>query len=360
MENNENNVNIENNENNEIKSNEIIENNDETQKSEETAEETVSSEENAGQRDFLSSLDNYTVERNEEAEAKEKKKKPKSFWVWAGILSLCITVFIVSMVMIGLNVYEGYSSDKINEELNEGIFGNSSRTDLMPYLAPVVLQQTMPKYGSARKAGNDQDYEIVETNNPVHDQFKQKLTEYQKINSDIYGWIQVDGTDISYAVVRGQDNSFYLNHTATKEYNSNGAIFADFRCEDKILDNPNFVIYGHNSTYLSQMFNQLTLFLDKSFFEQNKYITIYTTDGVYRYEIFAIYETYSTYSYCQMNFISDNSFVNWCNEMKDNSLYQRDMADFTSESRIITLSTCTNGYFSRRYSLQGRLVRVEK
>jgi sortase B len=108
------------------------------------------------------------------------------------------------------------------------------------------------------------------------------------------------------------------------------------------------------------MFNQLTLFLDKSFFEQNKYITIYTTDGVYRYEIFAIYETYSTYSYCQMNFISDNSFVNWCNEMKENSLYSKDIADFTSESRIITLSTCTNGYYSRRYSLQGRLVRVEK
>lgn len=357
MENNENNV------NNEIEKNEPIENGEADEnavKPEGSAEESVSFEENAEQRDFLSSLENYTVEKNEEAEAKEKKKKSKSFWLWAGILSLCITVFVVSMVMIGLNMYEGYSSDKINEELSEGIFGNSSRTDLMPYLAPVVLQQTMPKYGSARKMGTDQDYEIVETNNPVHDQFKQKLSEYQKINPDIYGWIQVDGTDISYAVVRGQDNSFYLNHTATKEYNSNGAIFADFRCEDKILDNQNFVIYGHNSTYLSQMFNQLTLFLDKSFFEQNKYITIYTTDGVYRYEIFAIYETYSTYSYCQMNFISDNSFVNWCNEMKENSLYSKDIADFTSESRIITLSTCTNGYYSRRYSLQGRLVRVEK
>ena len=310
---------------------------------------------------FLSSLDNYKTEPSDEAEGKAKmKKRSKSFRNWAILLGICITVFVVSMVMIGLNVYEGYFSDKINSELNEGFFSGSNRTDLMPYLAPVVLDSALPKYGSIRKNGNDRDYQIIETNNPLHEQFKQKLIEYQQINPDIYGWIQVDGTDISYAVVRGQDNSFYLNHTATKEYNSNGAIFADFRCEDKILDNQNFVIYGHNSTYLSQMFNQLTLFLDKSFFEQNKYITIYTTDGVYRYEIFAIYETYSTYSYCQMNFISDNSFVNWCNEMKENSLYSKDIADFTSESRIITLSTCTNGYYSRRYSLQGRLVRVEK
>lgn len=331
-------------------------------KSDESSENNSECAENGGKsdvsvEDFLSSLDNY---KSEQTESESKKKRTKINWGWVAMLSVCLVVLIVSAVMIGLNIYEGHSSDKINEELNKDFFGGSDRTDLMAYLSPVVLQNAMPKYGAARSTSSGMDYEIVETNNPVHEQFKQKLIEYRKINPDIYGWIQVDGTDISYAVVRGQDNSFYLNHTATKEYNTNGAIFADFRCEDNVLDNPNFVIYGHNSSYLKQMFSQIDRFLDQAFFEQNRYITIYTIDGVYRYEIFAIYETYSTYSYCQMNFISDNSFVNWCNEMKENSLYPRNITDFTSESRIITLSTCTNGYFSRRYSLQGKLVRVEK
>ncbi len=314
---------------------------------------------------FLSSLDsldseNEEVSDNNTEETQKKKKRGKEFWIWASVLGVCITVFIVSIVMIALNVYEGNTSDKINNELNADFFGDSDRTDLMSYLSPMVLDNTLPKYGASRKNVSDLDYQIINTNSPLLAQFKEKLTEYQKINSDIYGWIQVDGTDISYAIVRGNDNSYYLNHTVTKEYNENGSIFADFRCEDNILDNANFVLYGHNSTYLSQMFSQLHKFVDKSFFEQNRYITIYTVDGIYRYEIFSVYETYSTYTYSMMNFVSDMSFVKWCREMKSNSLHEREMPAFKPTSRIITLSTCTNGYYTRRYSVQGRLVTIER
>ena len=108
------------------------------------------------------------------------------------------------------------------------------------------------------------------------------------------------------------------------------------------------------------MFHELTLFLDESFFSKNRYVTIYTLDGVYKFEIFAIYETSASYRYCQVSFVSDTSFVNWCYEMKSNSLYFRDISDFTPKSRVLTLSTCTNGYFTRRYSLQAKLVLVEK
>ena len=309
---------------------------------------------------FLSSLDSYKTEESADEGKKKRKKRSKGFWGWLILLSVCVTVFVVSAVMIGLNVYEGYSSDKMHSEMNEEFFGNTDRDDLMEKLSPVVLSNNLPKYGSVRSNMAGGEYQVITTNNPLHAQFKEKLLEYRKINPEIYGWIQVDGTDISYAIVRGQDNNFYLNHNALGEYNTNGAIFADFRVEDDVLDNPNLVIYGHNSSYLQQMFNQVDKFLDQSFFEQNRYITVYTIDGVYRYEIFSIYETYSTYSYCQMNFISDNSFVNWCNEMKTNSLYYRETTPFTPNSRLITLSTCTNGYFTRRYSLQGKLVTVEK
>ena len=331
---------------------------------EQTTENTPSNEQTEQKSestvdDFLTSLNKYKIEQPTE-DPQTKKKRTKAFWTWASLLTVCIVAVIVAFVLIGLNIYDSYASDKLNSELSNDFFSGADRTDLMAYLAPVVLEPSMPRYGLPRAVSSDTDYEIIDTNNPLHEQFKEKLIEYKKINPDIYGWIQVDGTDISYAVVRGEDNKFYLNHTATLEYNTNGAIFADFRCEDNILDNPNFVLYGHNSTYLMQMFAQITKFLDRSFFNQNRYITIYTIDGVYRYEIFAIYETYSTYSYCQMNFISENSFVNWCNTMKSNSLYPRNITDFTTSSRIITLSTCTNGYFSRRYSLQGKLVTVEK
>lgn len=306
---------------------------------------------------FLSSLDEVTKQNEAENTDKPKKRKIKP---WHIILTACLSVFIISLVLIGMNLYNGYLADKLHKDMNDDFFSGSDRTDLMGYLAPFVLDNAMPRYGSPRNSELSGDYKIIETNNPLHEQFKQKLLEYKKINSDIYGWIQVDGTSISYPLVKGADNDYYLDHTATNEYNTNGAIFADFRCKDDPLENGNLVFYGHNSTYLEQMFNQLTKFLDESFFYQNRYVTIYTVDGIYRYEIFSFYETHSTYKYCQTSFISNNSFVNWCNDMKDNSMYQVEMSDFNVNSRILTLSTCTNGYFTRRYSLQARLVLVEK
>ena len=48
-----------------------------------------------------------------------------------------------------------------------------------------------------------------------------------------------------YPVVKGSNNSFYLNHCFDKSYNSAGWIFADYRNKFDNTDK-NIVIYGHN------------------------------------------------------------------------------------------------------------------
>lgn len=295
------------------------------------------------------------------AEAEEKKpKRSTSDIVRTVLICVFIAVFAVSAFMIVLNVVKGQKGKEIYNELNENFFGDSDRTGKMAYLSPAVLDTETPKYGSSRKGSAFGEYSIVETNSPFFVQFKEKLTEYRKINPDIYGWIQVDGTNISYPCVQGKDNTFYLDHTATLENNVNGAIFADFRCDKAILENPNLVFYGHNMILPNQMFADITKFLDESFFNNNRYVTLFTLEGVYRYEIFSVFQTTSTFRYCQIGFMSAESFVKWCNEMNEKSLYSRDTGDFTDDSRVITLSTCTNGNIDDRYALQARLVAIEK
>lgn len=293
-------------------------------------------------------------------EKKNKKKSSAKLSVSNILLAVALAVFLVAAVLIGINLIDNYRADKMYDDMNKDFFGESDRKGLLGYLAPAVMDEEMPPYGSKRKGLGNGEYTVIDTNNPFFAQYKEKLTEYKKKNPDIYGWIQVDGTNISYPCVKGSDNDFYLDRTATLEHNVNGAIFADFRCDFNVLENPNLVFYGHNMINPGQMFNEITKFLDHAFFLNNRYVTIYTTEAVYRYEIFAIYQTISTFRYCQVGFMSAESFVNWCEEMNTKSLFSRSMDDFTADSRVVTLSTCTNGNIDDRYSLQARLVSVEK
>ena len=88
------------------------------------------------------------------------------------------------------------------------------------------------------------------------------LNPYLRINPETVAWIQVNGTIISYPVVKHKDNNYYLNHDFYKRKTEIGAIFADYRDNfDEFNDNN--IIYGHNIVN-GTMFGQLPRVLGKS------------------------------------------------------------------------------------------------
>ena len=48
-------------------------------------------------------------------------------------------------------------------------------------------------------------------------------------NADCIGWLKIDGINISYPVVQGKDNEFYLHHDFQKNYAICGTLMLDFR-----------------------------------------------------------------------------------------------------------------------------------
>ena len=58
------------------------------------------------------------------------------------------------------------------------------------------------------------------------------FTELKQTNSDVIGWIQVNGTNINYPFVQTNDNSYYLTHAFNKSYNDAGWVFLDYRNND--------------------------------------------------------------------------------------------------------------------------------
>ena len=67
----------------------------------------------------------------------------------------------------------------------------------------------------------------------------------REINPDIVAWIYIEGTKINYPIVQGGDNSYYLKHLFSGEWNGSGCIFLDFRNDASFADRHS-IIYGHH------------------------------------------------------------------------------------------------------------------
>lgn len=172
-------------------------------------------------------------------------------------------------------------------------------------------------------------------------------------NEDTYGWIVVEGTNINYPIVQGDDNEYYLDHAFTGDYLPIGSVYADYRCNTSINKNYNTVFYAHNITS-GAMFHDVTEFFKDDVFENTK-IVIYTFDGKFVYEPFAIYESRYDNNYFKTGFTSFDDFKAFTDKIKEDATKVKDV-EFTPSDRIITMSTCTNGASTQRYALHARLV----
>lgn len=183
------------------------------------------------------------------------------------------------------------------------------------------------------------------------------------INADVASWIYMPGVDISYPVVRGKDNDYYLQHTFEKNVSLSGAIFMDYQDSPDLVGFNTF-IYGHNMRN-GTMFGSLKKYLqDETLIQSAPYFYLYLKDGsVKKYRIFAYYQddgnsdTYSRPSKegeeAYLAMIRKKSFVRVTltpEEEKQAALFHE----------YVTLSTCTGFTGSgRRFLVHGVCVDTE-
>ena len=105
------------------------------------------------------------------ARGKHLKKVKKSYKVLIFILLIIIIASVIYIVKYFLN------KEEVKEESNLLNTINIDKADITPDKTERMLQ----------------------------------VEELQKKNSDIIGWIEIEGTNINYPVLQGEDNSFYMN-----------------------------------------------------------------------------------------------------------------------------------------------------
>ena len=109
------------------------------------------------------------------------------------------------------------------------------------------------------------------------------------INNDLLGWIYVPGCGISYPLVKGTDNEYYLSHTFEKKVSDNGAVFMDYQ-DKSDFSSFNTFIYGHDMRDGSMFASLFKYGTNADLIASYPYFFIYLTNGnVLKYHICSFY-----------------------------------------------------------------------
>ena len=210
---------------------------------------------------------------------------------------------------------------------------------------------------------SDKNVKVIENeekkSSPYWDYIKMDLidvdfTELKNVNSDIKGWIQVNGTNINYPFVQTSNNDYYLTHSVTKQSNSAGWVFMDYRNNISSFDK-NTIIYAH-ARVNQYMFGTLKNTLKNNWLNNtnNHVIKLSTEKQNTLWQVFSVYHIPTTNDYIQTTFSTDEQFKTFLNTIKNRSLYNFN-TNVNKDDKILTLSTCYGN--NEKLVVHGKLIK---
>ncbi|HWS28658.1 MAG TPA: class B sortase [Clostridia bacterium] len=237
-----------------------------------------------------------------------------------------------------------------------------------PSATPQIAVTASPLPGenlNASPTGTDDSYSPDELNGvagpednlPILDSYK----EAKAINSDVIGWITIDGTVIDYPVVRGTDNNFYLGRNVEKEKSRFGSIFMDFRNAESYQQR-HIIIYGHNMKN-GTMFHDLTNFKQKDFFDAHRTIQFYWDGVETEWQVYLAYIVMpNTIYHIHVRFADDQEFADIMNQTIEYAKTVKPMNYDSSVTikptdQVLTLSTCTYEYDDSYFAVMAKRVK---
>lgn len=277
---------------------------------------------------------------------KMNNKIKKIKLTWKNII--LILIFLILFITLNISIYNiikwKLDSNKTNEEINT-IQENTNIEEVKDNKGTEIIKQ-------AKK---------IPKENPYWDYIKMNMIDVnfdnlKKINSDVVGWIKVNGTNINYPFVQSKDNKYYLTHSFNKSYNNAGWVFLDYRNNN--INNRNTIIYAHGRTDKT-MFGTLRKVLNNGWINNtnNYVIKISTEKENSLWQIFSIYHIPTTNDYLQTEFKDEREYQSFLNILKNRSNHNFNTS-ITSNDTILTLSTCYND--SEKMVVHAKLIKKQK
>ena len=265
---------------------------------------------------------------------------------WKNII--LILIFLILFITLNISIYNiikwKLDSNKTNEEINT-IQENTNIEEVKDNKGTEIIKQA----------------EKIPKENPYWDYIKMNMIDVnfdnlKMINSDVVGWIKVNGTNINYPFVQSKDNKYYLTHSFNKSYNNAGWVFLDYRNNN--INNRNTIIYAHGRTDKT-MFGTLRKVLNNGWINNtnNYVIKISTEKENSLWQIFSIYHIPTTNDYLQTEFKDEREYQRFLKILKNRSNHNFNTS-ITSNDTILTLSTWYND--SEKMVVHAKLIKKQK
>ena len=260
------------------------------------------------------------------------------------ILLVLLLFFSTVLIFSAFKVIEWFSDNNSTDKVIEKINSDVKVDEIIDNENTEVIDEepTEPEKVS--------DYFYYITYPLINVDFEKLL----KTNNETVGWINVNNTNINYPFVQGINNTYYLNHSFDKSYNSAGWVFMDYR-NNKEMNSKNTILYAHGRIDKT-MFGSLYKTQYPAWYQNksNHVIRISTPSVNMSYQIFSVYKIEEESYYIQTDFTSDDVYLEFLNTIKERSKYDFNV-ELSVSDKIITLSTCAND--KERYVVHAKLIK---
>lgn len=266
---------------------------------------------------------------------------------------LLILLSIVFLFLVGFYVKESIRNRQINDKLKT----IASEVETEPQTEPETIQNEI----KVSQSNIPETKTELETNSETKEETKENLenkvvskevehvnvpttfnkeVSFQNLhneNNDYLFWLYIPKTKIDYPVMMSRDNKDYLHSSFYKEKLYAGTLFID-ALSSKRENQDNLIIYGHNMKDGS-MFGTLKKWRSEKYFNEHKFIEIYTETEKRVYLIFAVREVSSNMDLLHYKL---DGFTNeeYIQDARNNNIHFREFEDQYKDNQIMTLSTC--------------------
>lgn len=178
-------------------------------------------------------------------------------------------------------------------------------------------------------------------------------------NEDIYAWLTVPGTRITYPVLQHPtEQEFYIDHDDEKQWAQPGALFTQSAYNGLTFTDPVTVIYGHRQNDGSMFGDLQPLYLGDADYSGINEMVIYLPEAELHYRIFAAVPHSNEHILYMYDFSDEAEYQTFLDTVYDLDDYAANyrMEDAAEPGdRLLILETCLQTNRLRRFLVIGKL-----